>query len=94
MPCLSDEDMSYTCDNVRRMAMIQIRNVPDDLHRRLKVRAAEEGVTLSDYLLRMAEQEAELPTFTELSERIRRRGRAGSLESSAEIIRELREETG
>ena len=94
MPCLSDEDMSSTCGNVQRMAMIQIRNVPDDLHRSLKVRAAEQGLTLSDYLLRMAEREIELPTLTELSERIRRRGRAGSLRSSAEIIRELREETG
>ena len=76
------------------MAMIQIRNVPDDLHRKLKVRAAEGGMTLSDYLLRMAERDAELPTFAELSERIRRRSRPGSLLSSAEIIRELREETG
>ncbi len=33
---------------------IQIRNVPDDLHRKLKVRAAEGGVALSDYLLEMA----------------------------------------
>ena len=32
--------------------MIQIRNVPDDLHRALKVRAAREGMTLSAYLLR------------------------------------------
>ncbi len=76
------------------MGMIQIRNVPDDLHRRLKARAAEEGITLSDYLLRMAEREADLPTFAELSERIRRRGRVRLRKPSAEIIRELREETG
>jgi plasmid stability protein len=74
--------------------MIQIRNVPDDLHRKLKVRAAEEGLTLSDYLLRMAEREAELPTLAELSERIRGRGRLDFPVSSAEIIRELRDETG
>ena len=74
--------------------MIQIRNVPESVHRRLKARAAEEGVTLSDYLLRMAEREAELPTLAELSERIRRRAPARSVRSSAEIIRELREETG
>ena len=86
--------MSSTCDNVLSMGMIQIRNVPEDLHRRLKARAAEQGLTLSDYLLRMAEREAELPTFAELSERIRRRGRPRSRKSSAEIIRELREETG
>jgi plasmid stability protein len=76
------------------MAMIQIRNVPDDLHRRLKIRAAEEGMTLSDYLLRMAEQEAALPTFAEMSERIRRRGRVELGTSSADLIRELREEIG
>jgi plasmid stability protein len=76
------------------MAMIQIRNVPDDLHRQLKVRAAEEGMTLSDYLLRMAEREAELPTFAELSERIRDRGRTEFSVPTADIIRELRDETG
>ena len=38
-------DMGYTCSNVQHMSkMIQIRNVPDDLHRELKVRAAERGV--------------------------------------------------
>ena len=76
------------------MRMIQVRNVPDDLHRKLKVRAAEQGVSLSDYLLRMAEREAELPTLAELSERIRQRSPVRSTQSSAEIIRELREETG
>ena len=54
--------------------MIQIRNVPDDLHRKLKARAAEQGVSLSDYLLRMAERDAERPTIAELTERIRSRG--------------------
>jgi plasmid stability protein len=72
--------------------MIQIRNVPDDVHRRLKVRAAEQGVSLSDYLLRIAEREAGRPTIAELSERIRRRGRveipAGTIER---VLREGRE---
>jgi plasmid stability protein len=76
------------------MAMIQIRNVPEDLHRKLKVRAAEQGLTLSDYLLRMAAQEAEMPTLEELSERIRRQGRVDVGESSASIIRRMREATG
>jgi len=43
--------------------MIQIRNVPDDLHRKLKARAAEQGLSLSDYLLRLAEREAGRPTI-------------------------------
>ena len=56
--------------------MIQIRNVPDDLHRKLKIRAAEQGLTLSDYLLAMAERESGRLTTRELADRIRRRGRA------------------
>jgi plasmid stability protein len=71
--------------------MIQIRNVPDDLHRRLKVRAAEKGLSLSEYLLRMAEREAERPTIEELTERIRRRGRVQWSEPTAEIIRRMRD---
>lgn len=51
--------------------MIQIRNVPDDLHRKLKVRAAKAGMTLSDYLLSEIEQVAEKPTLQELVERLR-----------------------
>jgi plasmid stability protein len=74
--------------------MIQIRNVPEDLHRRLKARAAEQGLTLSDYLLRMAEREAGRPTIEELSERIRRRGRVEFRESSAQIIRRMRDANG
>ena len=51
--------------------MIQIRNVPDDLHRRLKVRAASEGSTLSDYLLREVNAIADKPTLAELTARLR-----------------------
>jgi antitoxin FitA len=83
--------MSSTCDNVYDMAMIQIRNVPDHLHRELKARAAREGLTLSDYLLRMAEREAGRPTIEELSARIRRRGRVQLKESPEEIIRRMRD---
>jgi antitoxin FitA len=50
--------------------MIQIRNVPDDLHRKLKVRAAERGMTLSDYLLAEVEQVADKPTLSELMDRL------------------------
>ena len=45
--------MLPTCRYVLRMAkMIQLRHVPDDLHRKLKARAALAGLSLSDYLLR------------------------------------------
>lgn len=50
--------------------MIQIRNVPDELHRTLKARAAKSGMTLSDYLLSEIEQVAEKPTMKEWLERV------------------------
>ena len=50
--------------------MIQIRNLPDEFHRKLKARAAREGTTLSDYLLSEIEQVAEKPTLRELMERL------------------------
>ena len=70
--------------------MIQIRNVPDELHRKLKVKAAERGLSLSDLLLQMAEREVNRVSWEEMSERIRRRGRVDLESSSADIIRELR----
>ena len=63
--------MLPTCANVLSMSkMIQIRNVPADLHRKLKVRAAELGMTLSDYLLSEARQAAEKPTLQEMLARL------------------------
>jgi antitoxin FitA len=46
--------------------MIQLRNVPDALHRRLKARAAMAGMSLSDYLLAEIREIAERPTLAEL----------------------------
>ena len=43
--------------------MVQVRNVPDELHRALKVRAAQSGMTLSDYILAELEGIAEKPTW-------------------------------
>jgi plasmid stability protein len=54
-------------------AMIQIRNVPDVLHRRLKSRAALAGMSLSEYLLSEIRDIAERPTIEELRERLQRR---------------------
>lgn len=60
-----------------RMGLIQIRNVPEDVHRTLKVRAAAEGTSLSEYVLRQVTRVALTPTPEELDERIRERGPAG-----------------
>ena len=51
------------------MSMIQVRNVPEDLHRRLKVRAAREGVTLSELALNELRRAMSAPSPSELSER-------------------------
>jgi antitoxin FitA len=71
--------------------MIQIRNVPDPLHRKLKARAAEQGLTLSDFLLRLAEREVSRPTIAELTERIRSRGASNLGVSVADVVREMRD---
>lgn len=52
--------------------MIQIRNVPDALHRRHKARAALAGMSLSEYLLSEIRQVAERPTLDELRARLER----------------------
>jgi plasmid stability protein len=73
------------------MAHIQIRNVPPDLHKKLKIRAAEEGITLSEYLLREAERVASRPTLAELTERVRTRKLTAFATPSADLIREDRD---
>ncbi|QIN78629.1 hypothetical protein GBA65_08965 [Rubrobacter marinus] len=84
--------MCSTCDTFVRMAkMIQIRNVPDDLHRTLKVRAAKAGMTLSDYLLSEIERVAEKPTLQELMERLAQREPVELDEPPDVTIRRLRD---
>ncbi len=73
------------------MKNLQIRNVPDDLHRRLKARAAAEGRTLSDFALTELRRAAERPSLDELLERIRGRGTVRTSESAADAVRAERE---
>ena len=70
--------------------MIQIRNVPDEVHKVLKIRAAKEGMSLSEYLLREVTKVAERPTLDEVVERIRRRGPTGEPFDAAAAVREIR----
>ena len=79
---------------VKRMGHIQIRNVPEDVHRKLKARAAHEGMSLSEYLLRDVVELASRPTLEEMVERVRSRPLARTKVSAAELIREAREERG
>ncbi len=71
--------------------MIQIRNVPDDLHRKLKVRAAQMGMTLSDYLLSEVERVAEKPTMKEWLEKVARDEPVELDEPQEAIIRRMRD---
>jgi antitoxin FitA len=71
--------------------MIQIRNVPDEVHRKLKVRAAKEGVTLSELLAREARRLAEQPTLDEMRERLLSRPRVKPSVAPAAAIREERD---
>jgi antitoxin FitA len=63
--------MWSTCAHVKCMGtMIQIRNVPEALHRHLKARAATAGMSLSDYLLKEIRHVAERPTLEEMKARL------------------------
>ncbi|HWO18824.1 MAG TPA: toxin-antitoxin system HicB family antitoxin [Kofleriaceae bacterium] len=71
--------------------MIQVRNVPDQLHRKLKSRAAEQGVSLSDYILAELRRLAERVSPQELAERARTIIRENFDPSPAEILRAERD---
>jgi antitoxin FitA len=71
--------------------MIQIRNVPETLHRQLKSRAALAGMSLSDYLLNEIRQVAERPTLAELRARMERRAAITLSVAPAEAVRAERD---
>jgi plasmid stability protein len=69
--------------------MVQIRNVPIELHRRLKARAALEGLSMSDFVLREVKRALERPSRAEVIERLRSRPR---IKLGDEVVSALREE--
>jgi plasmid stability protein len=71
--------------------MIQIRNVPDALHRKLKARAAAAGMSLSEYLLAEVRKSAETLTIEELRARLGSRPVVSLAESPTKILREERD---
>jgi plasmid stability protein len=71
--------------------MVQIRNVPADLHRRLKTRAAAEGLTMSDYVLREVRMALERPTRAEILDRLGAGPVRRLRRSAADVIRAERE---
>ncbi len=71
--------------------MIQIRNVPDALHRKLKSRAAMAGMSLSDYLLQQIRTVAEQPTIEEMKARLARRSPVTLSVDTADAVRAERD---
>ena len=71
--------------------LVQIRDLPEDVHRTLKARAAASGVSLSEYARGVLRRDAQRPTVDELVARIEARGAVDRAEPAAESVRRLRE---
>jgi len=85
-------DMCNACDHHFRMStMIQIRHVPDEVHRKLKARAALEGLSLSGFLLREVQAIVDRPSLAELQSRLAGREPVRSRESAARAVRAERD---
>jgi plasmid stability protein len=74
-----------------KTTMVQIRNVPVDFHRRLKARAAMEGMSMSDYILRELRKSLDRPSRAEVLQRIRARSTPDLPVDVASLIREGRD---
>ncbi|WP_420611291.1 FitA-like ribbon-helix-helix domain-containing protein [Candidatus Poriferisodalis sp.] len=73
------------------MTSLQIRDMPDELHRRLKARAALEGQSMSEYVLRELRRSLDIPTRQEMMERIAALDRIAVTESPADAVRAIRD---
>ncbi len=71
--------------------MVQIRNVPTDFHRRLKARAAVEGMSMSDYIMREVGKALDRPTRADVLARLQAQPVRTLKRSAAEIIRAERD---
>ena len=83
--------MWIACKYAHRMASLQIRNVPDELHRRLKARAALEGQSLSEYALGELRRAMQRPTRRDLVERVAAFERLTAAASAADAVRAERD---
>lgn len=84
--------MCRTCNNVDAMPkMIQLRHVPDTLHRKLKARAAKQKISLSDYLLQEVTVLAELPPMADTFAAISRLPSVAWKEPVVKSVRKMRE---
>jgi antitoxin FitA len=71
--------------------MIQVRDVPDEVHSTLKARAAREGMSLSDFIKRELECVAERPTMREWLQRTQEPKPISTKRTAANVIREMRD---
>ncbi len=71
--------------------LVQIKNVPEAVHRTLKARAAQAGMTLSDYLLKEISDVAARPALEEILARLKARGPISKPFDSAAAVRAERE---
>ena len=83
--------MQIACFYADHMTSLQIRNVPDELHRQLKARAAIEGHSLSEYALSELRRAMQHPTRRELVERVASFERISLKESAVDAIRSERD---
>lgn len=74
--------------------LLQVRDVPEHVHRTLKARAAASGQSLSEYVRGLLARAAERPTPQELGDRIRARGAVRLSEPSERSVRRLRDASG
>lgn len=94
MRTLEAVNMSSARSNVLHMSkMIQIRNVPDELHREIKMRAAAAGMSMSDYIKRELSRKRRKSTIKEIGARSRGRS-AGSTLTTQKIVDIIRESRG
>lgn len=70
---------------------VQIREIPEETHRKLKARAASEGLSMSDYLKRLIERDLKRPRWDEIDARMRKMGPIDLPESTAAMIRRERD---
>jgi plasmid stability protein len=70
---------------------VQIRKVPEEFHRRLKARAATEGMSMSDYILREVGKALERPTRQEVLERLRKQPTRSLGRNASEVVRAERD---
>ncbi|HAH08925.1 MAG TPA: hypothetical protein DCL54_13655 [Alphaproteobacteria bacterium] len=70
---------------------IQIREIPEKVHRTLKARAAQEGLSMSDYLKRLIERDLQRPSWDEMVKRIEALEPVKLTKTTAALVRRERD---